>query len=1165
MSMINKEDLKKLSLILDEYISPEKSKRERSENQLKEIREKNFDILLLSLLELSVSPDFSETNKITSLVLLRKIIELDGKIKWGNISNEQKEKIKHKSLEIIFNNSNLNHSFINKVVSIIEELVKLVGDFNEDWSELKELMKNIFSLHFPEDLNKIYAIIKILKVCMLFLSNDLISNVNQFNNFYSTIFNVQLNTINNIKDLENILELKILICSFYSDLLTYSTADFNINSQNNYIAINIINTLKECLSILNNNNENFDIENYTSELLTSIDVLTAPGFFVEIHEYQIQICQLLTAIIDLKKNYQKLKEQCFQKLLDIYFLNYTADESLEMTLKNFLDKLFLYGFQNLNENFENSNEEFSKISVFYSSYDKVPKIFYDVLNFIFGLTSQIIQENESYIKIIKELSLSLIQNNNIIYKYVGLMLFPQVIEACNDFNLIESSINLIMNEINNSNNQIRYAATYCLSFYVFNYKNKFIEKYSETFLITIVNSIKKENCIHTKCEMLSLFNAYISQLEDLNDETGNNNITSVKSYLNKNIKDLFEFLFNLFEEAKNKDSEYSLFKNEILKSINYCISFYGDKCQEFAIKYIDYLAKYLDFIYTQKINQNLFIGILYVISSFGKYKEDYIEKILNSLFKCLEEVLTSIKDKSPNVSDIQNTLENLLPIIINKKPELIALFMKDILELIEYTINQDNNETEKNKNYVEDLNSVLKTLNSSIEILEENSLKYVNQIEKIIEKLHQKYKNENNIHIQISNILVNIINIMSENNSENLKNKGKYYLEITMNMLNNEYVTDTSIILSDNFNKILENIVKYMDKNELESMANGAIKLMELFEGKRLTIVRKRNKKENEQEEKNEKEESLSSDLDDDDNNYIENLGKHINKFEQILENISLIFENILKYGNKNYLSSIYQGIYNEVIPNLMASIEKTPLLQKYQNNLKIVANLVDDILEYVDYNNFIQNPDSLEKLLNILYKLSLHEKASIRQATCYGLGIFIKNSDNNLYQKYSKNIFENLKKSLNEFYPQNKEISDRAEGLAYDNIIAAFGKAIGYKKLNDVSVINLWIEKLPLNYDETEMEEGHDILCDYILSGRYKNDNIDEFHLCKVLMALISVYKEKDLTNKDIDDKIKNIISAKTEFRPMIEKIYAKYKELAQNNDKNAERYKKKVEELIK
>ena len=205
-----------------------------------------------------------------------------------------------------------------------------------------------------------------------------------------------------------------------------------------------------------------------------------------------------------------------------------------------------------------------------------------------------------------------------------------------------------------------------------------------------------------------------------------------------------------------------------------------------------------------------------------------------------------------------------------------------------------------------------------------------------------------------------------------------------------------------------------------------------------------------------------------------------------------------------------------------------------------------------------------IENLINILINYSQNSKANIRQSAAYGLGIFIKLSDiNNIYPKYSEKILSSLKNSF-ELYYKNKsnDILSREEGLAFDNYISSIGKAVSYKNLLDKTYIYFWIENLPLKYDETEMEEGHDILCEFILKDKHKIVNFDEMHIYKLIKIFIEIYKES-LSNGDIDKKIKLIIKNKEEFRNTIDKIYNEYKNQVPN--KIITKYIGKLEELTK
>ena len=1198
---LDKSDLIKISLIIGDYASPEKTKREESERQLKELREKNLGILSLCLLEISTTKEFSDDIKIMSLVLLRKILELES-YKWSEISHENKEKIKIASLNIINNdNYHVNRNFINKAISVVEQILITINDSNEEWPELYYLINNLFTLNFPKDIYKVYIIVKILKQSVAFLSAQFTKEINKINEYFLPIFQYDVISNNNL----DILDLKVLICSFYSNFLIYNIDQLDLFTLNSFAINIIIRTLNDCLSIMKKD-RNSEIERITSDMIDSAEFLNR-GSLEFFPENQIQLLKIYYSIIEIKSDdfdLQSLKNKCFQRVLDIFLLKTLPKEELEKSIKKYLDNLFQYCYNELNVEFNNRNKEFSNISGNYTSYEKVPKVDYDIINLLLDITSKFIEEDEK--SIIIELSKSLLNNTDIIYKYTGLMIFPQIIESSKKFSEIESFIPIILSNMSNDNNQIRFASAYCTCYFIINFKNHFIKKYSQNFLSGLLKVIKEEKCKHTKCEMILCFNSYISQLEEeyedqANDDTesgdelddknnnvinneniNNNSNLTAKDYMNQNCKEIFEFLYQMFNSSIDNDTQHSLVKETLLNSIIICIEFYEEKCKPFAIKYIEYFAKYLDFIYMNKKNDNLYIGLLNVLSSFGKYEEDYFAKYLPSLFRCLEVILINIKEKTPDLNHFQTTLKNLLPIIINKNTDLIPLFLKDVLDLLKFIINIDineNKEEDSNINYLEDINSILKVLNQSIEILEDKCIQYIQPIEEIIIEINTKYKNNSDFHLTIGNILYIFIKIINEEKIKDktaFKNLGKKYLEILANILKNELKISNCVILTEDFNKIIEYIISYMDQNELESVFQGIIDLFNTFDERRLKFIKSKNKKENEKEEKekkeekeqnkNEDEESLSSltpEEEEDEEDIINFLSTKIKESEQILENFSLIIENILKYGNKNYLNNIYNVIYSKILPSLINSEQNFPLLRKYPNNLKIAANLIDDIFEYSNFN--ILDQTHIEKLISILINFTQNKQANIRQSSSYGLGIFLKLADvNSIYPKYSSNILLALKTSFELYFKnKNNDILSREEGLAFDNFIASFGKTICFKNLSDINYIYLWIENLPIKYDETEMEEEHDILCEFILKDKHKFYNFDEIHLYKIVKIFLEIYKEKNSSNGDIDKKIKFIIKNKEEFRNVIDKIYNEYKIQTQN--KIISKYLNKLKELTK
>ena len=85
-----------------------------------------------------------------------------------------------------------------------KQKVHYIEDFDESWPELIHLTNNLLKLSLPQDINKIYAIIKTVRFCLSFLSNKILIHIYKFNQFFKNIFE-----INSEKDIK-ILELKVI-------------------------------------------------------------------------------------------------------------------------------------------------------------------------------------------------------------------------------------------------------------------------------------------------------------------------------------------------------------------------------------------------------------------------------------------------------------------------------------------------------------------------------------------------------------------------------------------------------------------------------------------------------------------------------------------------------------------------------------------------------------------------------------------------------------------------------------------------------------------------------------------------------------------------------------------------------------------------------------------
>ena len=1130
---MNKGDLVLLSEIINNYSSNIKNKRDDSAKKLNDLRKKNMGLLCLSLLELSTQINFDEKNKSTCLVLLRNIIEIDSKHYWGNINQKIKEKIKQKSLDILLNNN--NDYFLkenNKIIFVIEQLVHTIEDFNEIWPELIDLTNILLKLFFPQDINKIYSIIKTIKFCISFLSNEIFLHLNSFNIFFKTIFDY-----NNPNISIKILQTKVISCEFYSELLSYSLNNNldDISSSINFISTNILKTFKECFNYLNNLktiDEENQIKDLIFNLLSHIEILICPNIFEIDSEFYKELIILLYSIINLSfDKYQNIIEKSFQRLLDIILKNVYVLDSKENLIKEYLDKLFKYAYNNIEINNQNN---FCLVLDEYNDYELVPKIDNELLLFLFDITSQIIQEDEKYINIIQELENILTNHTDIKFKYISLLLLPQIIESINNFNEVEKYISICFNNINNQQFEIRYASFYSINYYISNFWSEFNMKYSLNFCKLIIKQIKQEQNIRIKCEIISVFNCFISHFDDEKDDKN-----ETKQFLFNNTQEIFSFLLIELYNSKNNDTKKCLIKNELFKSLIICCQLLCNEYKPFFNDIISFLFEYLDFIYHNKIHTNLYINLLNAIICFGKYNQiNFIIPKLDLIFNCIQYILNDISLFINQISNLNLIFEDIIPIINKNKPEYISDIIKNIINALNKLLNEIQ---ENDSNHSEEIYDFLTILNTSFEIIEGKCTNYLNQIESSIEKIITKIKNDSKVNNAISNILCSIIQIISKNSSDKfIKNKGKNYMEIIFKQIENEYNSNTTISIIDNMNKIFEILVPNLTQNELEQIFNGIIKLIEFFENKLDLFISKKKKTENEI--KAEEEMSMSIELDNeeeeeenDNKEMIEKLSEDIENLEQVNEGLSLIIENMMKYSSGKKLKNISDVIYNKVIPLLLNSNNNSGY------NIKIAINLIDDILEYLDFNKF--SPYIIEDLINKLIQYSNYNKPEVRQAANYGLGIFIKLSDIKIYNIHSEKILKALKLSCQN-YPNNNSKDEkkyRSKGLANDNAIASIGKAIEYKSMKNIEYIVLWIENLPILFDETEMEEGHNILCDFIINNKYRNINIDKKYLEKIIKILIDVYGDEIKSNSNINEKIEAIFKI-NDFKDILKNLYIEY-----------------------
>lgn len=135
---------------------------------------------------------------------------------------------------------------------------------------------------------------------------------------------------------------------------------------------------------------------------------------------------------------------------------------------------------------------------------------------------------------------------------------------------------------------------------------------------------------------------------------------------------------------------------------------------------------------------------------------------------------------------------------------------------------------------------------------------------------------------------------------------------------------------------------------------------------------------------------------------------------------------------------------------------------------------LIDDMVEYLGYE--ILQAEWFD-FANILARFSQEKSCVLRQAACYGLGIFAENTPSGVMSAEALQNYLSLLINAAKL-PKGTE-KEKSYGHCKDNSVAALGKFIkGHNEAVDItSYIAAWFSFLPLRHDKPEAIIQHELL----------------------------------------------------------------------------------------
>ena len=158
----------------------------------------------------------------------------------------------------------------------------------------------------------------------------------------------------------------------------------------------------------------------------------------------------------------------------------------------------------------------------------------------------------------------------------------------------------------------------------------------------------------------------------------------------------------------------------------------------------------------------------------------------------------------------------------------------------------------------------------------------------------------------------------------------------------------------------------------------------------------------------------------------------------------------------------IAEHLITQVLPSVLKP-------KQSDNTYKFAIFLIDDLVEYLGYSRLAAHWESFGK---VLIGFCTEKSCQLRQAACYGLGIYCQNTPTNvptLIEGWLNTLVESSK------IAKGTE-KQKTYGHCRDNAIASIGKIIKThgESFNCAPYIAYWFTFLPLRFDKAEAIAQH-------------------------------------------------------------------------------------------
>lgn len=864
--------------------------------------------------------------------------------------------------------------------------------------------------------------------------------------------------------------------------------------------------------------------------------------------------------VDLEDN---LREMCFEiivTLIEAMPKLITESKDGNEKLENFVTRLFKYAME-LDQTIDDDWLNPSKIS--YISDEFIPEKKLDLSTSLLTRLFDVVDEDK-LLKLTSDNIVQLINHSNDTdwkYKYIAYITVAEIAANIKKLSSIEKLISMIITDLFSPNIKVQYSCLYCIAELSDAHNPDFQNQYHKEIVPKVIQLLNESKSLRIQLEVCDALEMFVEHMTD--------NDASI--YLQSSL----DALFNVFLKSET-ECPPSL-KQGIIGVVQEFIHASEDEFIKYSEKCLQILLEYLSKILTNNINGNLVGPLMEVISEIGPLCPDLFKKYLITIVNTLIQINQKMPDFKGNIANyLLSTWEKLIPSLKESNKEKIPEIVTSLIQLLEkppemsissnpevkIDVNEffadkkeekeEDKKVELKTSETEEFTTFVETLNSFLSQCPElYNLDIIQNLYNITKKLI-KYPN-NDIKSEIAKVYPNCIEILLKINSTKdiIKNTANTYIADILSQLSQE--SDYSVIISflDSIRDIIKSMKEFLTTKEINELSKEIFTLFKRIEKGRKSLIKEKEEAEKEyEEEKKTGDNKINSDDEDDDlsqEELVEGIEDKIDETENVMKSISDFFGALFETHGHLTLELVDEIIKN-YIPNY--------LLETSSNFEKLLALLLlGDMAEFL-------KQDLLSKIWSdictILIKYSPHSNYEVRNAACYGLGVFAQSTTQN-FTEYGQNIITAVVNVIN--LPIDKKLKKtEKENLKFarDNAISALGKIIKYhgqefpNELN--SLIDLWVNSMPIKQDKEEAKINIKFLLDILMKEPSKCLGENNKNLGKVIVILTEGY-QTGATDEEMDKSIEQFttgIKSNAEYNNILLDTVKKQKEKLQNKMKS-------------